>query len=412
MIEDFKNMVEKSLNLSEPWYVKGAEFRAEEPAIHIYIGIKNRARIACPKCGGATKRYGYEPNERIWRHGDCMFYETFIHCRRPKVLCPNCGVQQVSAPFERKDSRFTLMFEGYAMLIMADMPIAKAAQALRCDEKTLTNILNYWVYKAVDERNLADVKSIAIDETSFKKGHDYVTVIIDSAKRAVIDVEPGKDKSTVNNFAEKLTEKGGDCSKIETVTSDMSNAFLSAVEEKFPNAKHTIDKFHVKQMLLKSLDEVRKKEQKASAEKRALFLGRRLFMIPEKRMNDEQKIALQSLSKQYPKTGRAYRIVSALDDFYSAETVEDAREFFDKLYSWMRRSRLPEMKNTALTLKKHKDKIMNYFENRLTNAICEGINSMIQSAKRAARGFHTFKGFAAKIFLVTGKLELSIRSPF
>ncbi len=412
MVEDLKNMMESSLNLKEPWYVKGAEFHSEEPAIHIYVGVKKGARIVCPKCGAATKRYGYEPKERIWRHGDCMFYQTLVHCRRPRVLCPCCGVQQVSAPFERKDSRFTLMFEGYAMLIMADMPIAKAGRVLRCDEKSLTNILNYWVEKAVDERSLADVKSIAVDETSFKKGHDYVTVVIDAAERAVIDVEPGKDKSTVEKFTDKLIEKGGDCFKIETVTSDMSKAFLSAVEDKFPNAKHTIDKFHVKQMLLKSLDEVRKNEQKESADKRSLFQGRKLFMIPENRMSDKQKAALQSLSKQYPKTGRAYRIVSVLDDFYSVQTVEDAEEMFNGLYSWMRRSRLPEMKNTALTLMKHKEKILNYFSNRLTNAICEGINSMIQSAKRAARGFHTFKGFAAKIFLVAGKLKLAVASPF
>lgn len=411
MIEDFKNMVEKSLNLSEPWYVKGAEFQANEPAIHIYVEVAKRARIACPKCGGATKRYGYEPRERVWRHGDCMFYPTYIHCRRPKVLCPSCGVQQVNAPFERKDSRFTLMFEGYAMLIMASMPIAKAARALRCDEKSLTNILNYWVEKAVDERKLDDVKSLAIDETSFKKGHDYVTVIIDAAKRAMIDVEPGKDASTVRKFTDKLIKKGGSCSEIKSVTSDMSAAFLSAVEDEFPNAKHTIDKFHVKQLMLKSLDEVRKREQKESSEKQSLFRGRKLFMIPEKRLTDGQKSALQSLSKQYPKTGRAYRIVSSLDDFYACETVEDADTVFIGLYSWMRRSRLPEMKSAAATLLKHKDRIMNYFNNRLTNAICEGINSMIQSAKRAARGFHTFKGFAAKIFLVAGKLNLAVPCP-
>ncbi len=107
MVEDLKNMMESSLNLSEPWYVKGAEFHSEEPAIHIYVEVKKGARIACPKCGAATNRYGYEPKERVWRHGDCMFYQTLVHCRRPRVLCPCCGVQQVSAPFERKDSRFT-----------------------------------------------------------------------------------------------------------------------------------------------------------------------------------------------------------------------------------------------------------------------------------------------------------------
>lgn len=412
MIEDFTNMVEKSLNLSEPWHVKGTEFHPKEPAIHIFLDIRKRAKFVCPKCGGETKRYGYEPHERVWRHGDCMFYPTLIHCRRPRILCPCCGVQQVNAPFERKGNRFTLMFEGYAMLIMASMPIAKAAKALRCDEKTLTKILNYWVEKAVDDQKLDDVKSLAIDETSFKKGHDYVTVIIDAAKRAVIDVEQGKDASTVGRFADKLTQKGGSCNEIKSVTRDMSAAFLSAVEDKFPNAKHTIDKFHVKQLMLKALDDVRKREQKESSEKQTLFRGRKLFMIPEKRMTDNQKSALQSLSKQYPKTGRAYRILSALDDFYACETAEDAERMFSALYSWMRRSRLPEMKNSAATLLQHKDCIMNYFNERLTNAICEGINSMIQSAKRAARGFHTFKGFAAKIFLVTGKLKLSVTYPF
>ncbi len=124
------------------------------------------------------------------------------------------------------------------------------------------------------------------------------------------------------------------------------------------------------------------------------------------------KSTLQSLSKQYPKTGRAFRIVPMLDDFYNAETIEDAEKIFDGLYSWMRRSRLPAMKNTALTLNKHKDLILNYFSCRLTNAIYEGINSLIQSAKRTARGFHTFKGFASKIYLVAGKLNLSVAYPF
>ena len=126
-----------SLGLEEPWYIEGAEFKAEEKALHIYIGIRDNAEIACPRCGSATRRYGYEPSERIWRHGDCLFYPTYVHCQRPRVQCPHCGVVQVNAPFERKNSRFTLMFEGYAMLLMADMPVLRVAKLLRCDEKSL-----------------------------------------------------------------------------------------------------------------------------------------------------------------------------------------------------------------------------------------------------------------------------------
>ncbi len=149
---------------------------------------------------------------------------------------------------------------------MANMPIAQTGRVLRCNEKSLTKILGYWVDKAVDDRSFADVKNIAIDETSFKKGHEYVSVVIDAMKRVVTDMEPGKDKSVVQSIAQKLKEKGGDCSKIEMVTSDMSAAFLSASKENFPNATHAIDKFHVKQIMLKALNKVRKSEQKESSE--------------------------------------------------------------------------------------------------------------------------------------------------
>ena len=405
-------MIAGSLGLKEPWYVKGAEFLEDKQEVHIYVGVREDAVIVCPNCGQATQRYGYEPNERVWRHGDCMFFPTYVHCRRPRVMCPHCGVQQINAPFERKNSRFTLLFEGYAMLIMADMPRAKAAQILRCNEKSLAEILAYWVNKAVEERSLNDVSSLAIDETSFHRGHSYVTLVLDAQRRRVIDVERGRDKDTVLSFAQKLEQHGGDRSNIKAVTSDMSKSYVPAIKEVFTNAIHVIDKFHVKQILINALDEVRKAEQKQTENKRAHFLSRRLFMIPQSRLSEEQTEKLANLSQSYPQTGRAYRIVAALDTFYASSTVEEAETTFSNLYSWMRRCRLQPMKEAAQTLLRHKDKIIAYFQERITNAICEGINSMIQAAKRKARGFHTFESFAAMIYLIAGKLKLAVQRPF
>ena len=412
MVENFATMMAGSLGLTEPWYVERAVFDAEEMSVRIYVGVRKAAEITCPVCGGVTKRFGYEKKERVWRHGDCLFYPCYVHCRRPKILCHSCGTKQINAPFERKNSRFTLLFEGYAMLILADAPIAKAAEWLRCDEKSLTKILRYWVNKAVDSMDLSDVAQLAIDETSFKKGHKYVTLIIDAAKRRVIDVEDGRDKGTVKLFADKLVEKGGDLAKITSVTSDMSKTYLPAIEENFPNAETIIDKFHVKKVLIDALDKVRKGEQKTVADKKDLFRGRRLFMIPEAKLSGEQAAKIAEMSKRYPQTGRAYRIVAGLDDFYASRTLQEAEESFDSLYSWMRRCRLKPMKEAAETLMRHKVKILHYFKDRLTNAICEGINSMIQAAKRKARGFHTFEGYAAMIYLVAGKLKLAVPSPF
>lgn len=88
------------------------------------------------------------------RHADCLFYPCYVHCRRPRVLCDKCGAVQVNAPFERKNSRFTLLFEGYAMLLLQDVPRARAARLLRCDEKSLAGILMYWVHDAVNRMGI------------------------------------------------------------------------------------------------------------------------------------------------------------------------------------------------------------------------------------------------------------------
>ncbi len=122
MVEHFIEMMAGSLRLKEPWFVESAKFDAENQRVDIYVAVRPEAAFACPECGGETSRYGYEPQERPWRHADCMFYPTYVHCRRPKVVCPKFGVKQASAPFERKNARHTTCFEGYAMMLLADMP--------------------------------------------------------------------------------------------------------------------------------------------------------------------------------------------------------------------------------------------------------------------------------------------------
>ena len=87
MVENFAEMMAGSLGLAEPWYVDRATFDAEEMAVRIYVEVGKTAAIACPECGSGTKRNGYEKNERVWRHGDCLFYPCYIHCRRPRETC-------------------------------------------------------------------------------------------------------------------------------------------------------------------------------------------------------------------------------------------------------------------------------------------------------------------------------------
>lgn len=407
-IEEITSLFSQSIGIKEPWYIRSIESQNNE--VHIYVDIREGNQLPCPECGEVCDRAGYEKAERIWRHGDCLFYPAYVHCRRPRVKCKEHGTLVVEAPWARKHSRFTLLFEGYAMLILADMPILKASKLLRCNEKSLVRMMRYWVKKAVDEDDLSSVTALSIDETSFKRGQSYVTVIVDAVARRVIDVEEGRSNQTVIDFSYKLEEKGGNCEKVRYVTSDMSKAYMNGVQECFPYAKLTIDKFHVKKLTLEAMDEVRKTEQKEQRS-RELLNSKKLLMIPETRQSEEQRLRVAELSKQYPKTGRAYRMVQGLDIVYSSKNIGEATERFNSLYRWLRKSRLEPMKKVALTLKKYTEEILNIFRTKLTNAICEGINSMIQAAKRKARGYHTIEGFSCMIYLIAAKLHLACPNP-
>ena len=400
----YEEMFAQSIGLSDPWTIERAEFDEKKKEVHVYVKARKTAKYPCPKCGKMCSRYDDEETERVWRHGDVVFFPCYIHCRRPRIKCED-GIHVVTAPWARPGSRYTLLFESYAMLLAQSMPVNQARKLLRISHTSLTAILRYWVHKAVDEEDLSEVRSICVDETSFKKGHSYVTVISDAVKRRVIDVEEGRDAATVERFSYKLEEKGGDCGRIKTYISDMSAAYESARELCFPDSTQIIDKFHVKQLMLQAMDEVRKAEQ-GKTFSRSKRSGKKLLMIPEKRLTKQQQERIATLSKQYPNTGRAYRMVQALDEMYNCDSKENAEVVFNRLISWLNRSRLEPMKKVAKTLKQHKSTILSYFQYRLTNAIAEGINSLIQAAKRKARGYRTFEGYSCMIYLVVGKLKL------
>jgi len=291
------------------------------------------------------------------------------------------------------------------MLLAEKLPIEQARKFLRISHTSLTNIVAYWVGKRVGEDDLSSVTAINIDETSFKKGQSYVTVVCDAAKRRVIDVEQGRGAQQVWDFSLKLEEKGGDSNKIAQAACDMSAAYLSGIRDCFPKVVTVIDKFHVKKLMLDAMHEVRREEQ--GQEARSRKAGRKLLMIPQGRMTGQQLEKVQELSRKYPKTGRAFRMVQSLDVMYACRTLQEAKQRFGQLISWLKRSRLEPMKRAANTLLEHKTQILAYFFSRLTNAVAEGINSLIQAGKRKARGFRTFRGYSTMIYLTCSRLDFA-----
>ena len=288
-IYNFETMFEQSLGLKEPWRVTKAVFEEQERTVHIYISGRKTAEYPCPECGKLCKRYDEEEDERMWRHADVMLYPCLIHSKRPRIKCGEHRTRVVNAPWARSPYvRFTRGFEGYAMLLAQTMSLNEARRILRISRTAMLHIVAYWVNKAVKEDDLSGISRLSIDETSFKRGQSYVTVVGAPEQKRVIGVEEGRDMAAVERFSVNFEERKGDCNKIKYVSMDMSRTYRAAADLCFPKARVVYDHFHVKKLMLDAMDIVRREEQGRKIA-RSRSAGRKLMMIPEHKMNEQQK---------------------------------------------------------------------------------------------------------------------------
>ena len=166
-----------------------------------------------------------------WRHLNFFQHHCFITAKVPRTDCPEHGVLRINVPWAREGSRFTLLFEQVAMMLVREMPVLAAARIIGITDQRLWRIVEHYVGKAVERLDLTRLKAISLDETAAKRGQTYVTVFIDldAKDKPVVFVTPGRGKETVAQFEAFLAEHGGVPSRIVEVVCDMSGAFLAAV---------------------------------------------------------------------------------------------------------------------------------------------------------------------------------------
>jgi len=170
---NFDELFSQSIGLQEPWYIEKSEFSAKDLAVHIYVAARKTAKHPCSECGEMLRMRDFD-RERVWQHGDVVFRPCFIHCRRPRVKCPKCNkIHVADAPWSRFRSRYTLLFEAYAMELVEVLTVEEARKFLRISHTSLTNIVQHYVWKKVDSDKLFGVENLNFDETSFKKGQSY-----------------------------------------------------------------------------------------------------------------------------------------------------------------------------------------------------------------------------------------------
>ncbi len=407
-----------ALGLSAPWRVEKVNLDRTLRRIDFDLTCDAK-RLSCPVCGAVDQGL-HDRQKRQWRHLDFFQYEAWLHADVPRVACASCAkTTLVEIPWARQGSGFTALFEALALSLCQQMPVRQAAALLRCTDKQLWRRIEHYVEAARELDDMSQVRVIGIDETSLRKGHNYITVVHDLEQKRLLFACQGKDHQTVVNFADDLQVHGGKPGQIEHVCQDMSAAYAKGVAQVLPKAQISYDRFHVVAMVNEAMDQVRSNEMRTQPQSIKAALGendRKLLksLTWGMRRNPEgwtvkQTNAMHWLQRSILKSARAWRLKMALRlvyaDALAHNDAEQATSQLKQWLSWARRSRLEPFKKLAGTLKQHLASVVRGMLEGRSNAYVEAMNGLLQQAKRAARGFKTATNFIAIAYLRMSKLK-------
>ena len=337
-----------------------------------------------------------------------MQFETIITCRVPRVNCLEHGIKTVNVPWADTYSRFTTLFEKFAIdVLIASKNITAAKKLLHLSWKQIHNIQLRAVKRGMLRREDETIIHVGIDEKNFLKGHSYASILNDLGKARVLDVVEGRTIESANTLLKTgLSEKQK--SSVEAIAMDMWDAFMNASREILPQADIVHDKYHVAGYLGKAVDLVRKSENKCMLKSGddTLKGSKYLWLTSPENFSKDARKSFKEFTLTELKVGRAWSIKEAFRHFWFYSYEGSAIKFFNKWYFWATHSKLKPVIKSAKTLKRHFKGIITYLKHHITNAVSEGINSKIQSIKANARGFRNFQNYRIAILFHCGKLNL------
>lgn len=399
---------EKLLGFGPDWAVANIELMDGGSVVELALEHRREGGVTCPGCGETVSLHDHA-RERKWRHLDMLQYETRIRASIPRCDCSECGVLQIEVPWATPNARFTLLFEAHAIeVLQAARSTTQACDLLKIAWSTADTIMKRGVERGLQRREAEDLKRIGMDEKSFRARHRYITSLCDLDRGRVIEVVEGRTEEKAVELLESLSLKAR--KGIKAVALDMWPAFLNAVETVLPNASVVHDRFHISKHLNEGVNKVRSEEHKKLLSKGddRLKGTRNLWLWNEDNLSDEQYLSFRDIKDSELKTSKAWLIKESFRFFWELpKDVTAAVDYFEGWYRHTIYSKLEPMKKVARMLKKHRENILTWWEHRITNAVSEGLNSKIQSVKSAARGFHSFESYRARILFFCGKLDMS-----
>ena len=359
----------------------------------------------CPECGRPANRY--DTRQRRWRHLDTCQYRTILAAEVPRVQCEHHKVKQIEVPWSESRSRFTALFEAVVIDWLQEATTAAVAQQLGLSWDEVDGVMQRAVQRGLQRREVQLPARLGVDETSFQKRHEYVTVINDLDGK-VVYVADGRTKESLEKFYKQFDSE--QLAQVHTVAMDMWEPYISVTTQYVPDAENKIafDKFHIAGHLGDAVDQVRRAEHRRllGEDDERLKGSRYKWLTNPENMDHERWERFAELRDSALKTARAWGYKEHAMTLWDYKSRTWARKAWQAWYDSAIRCRLEPVKRVARMIKRHLDGIVTAVVTRVTNARAESINAGVQKLKYSARGFRNRKRFRNAIYFHLGGLDL------
>ena len=406
-----KEFYQQILGLESPWRVQKVDLDTANQQVDIYVEHPKGTKFCCPECSKELACYDHAA-PRTWRHLDTMQFKTMLHAAVPRVECPEHGVKQVKVPWAEAKSRFTLLFERFAIDVLLSTQNVKGAQAiLRTGWEQTWNILWRAVKRGQVRKADLPLPRIGVDEKLFAKGQSYVTLLYDLDRSTVEAISEGHDTNAADACFPELSQ--AQVASIEAIAMDMSAAYVKSAKANIPLAEEKIvhDRFHVMKLATEAVDKVRRQEhrQLKTGDDDRLTGTKFVWIKSQENLTEKQQSVFDEVFSSTLETGKAWAYKEMLRDLWNHDTAATATEFFGDWYRSVIHTKLAPMKKVARTIKERLANVVSYCTHGITNATAEGINSKIQAIKRRVGGYRNKENFKIAIFFYCGGLDLHPR---
>lgn len=410
-------------------------------SLHLYVRPYQRDSNRCPHCNRVCQRYdrGNNRARRRWRSLDWGGLFVYLHAETHRVICSEHGVVTAAVPWAFEHSCFTKQFDYTVAWFARYIPHSALANYLRVDWKTIGRSMRRVLNKLEPDPKvrLNGLVNIGVDETSYCKGHSYITVVVNHDTNTVVWMAEGHGKKVFSKFFESLTPEQR--SGIRTVSGDGARWIDECMAEYVPHAVRCTDRFHVVQWGNEMLDDIRRliwrehrhearkeiqKAQTCADDKKAkehktlkkdkmavagMLKGSRyaLGKAPEN-LTVRQEETLAVIAATEPKLYRAYSCKEALRAILKMTHVDDAKRELQRWYYRATHSKIPRVIELARKVRRHFDGILNSIATGFTNARIEATNAKIKLNIRRARGYRNLDNLTAMIMLDCSNLHIPL----